>query len=377
MKLRDDLAAQLPQLRDEDLQRFCSFYERFAPLLPRIATGLYDRLGAADQARFLLWMLKRWAKIDLVNAVERGLYDGTLERARTEERPLVSLAGKEYRLRDLASQGADFKLLGYDWFLGVHDVLYDQYQNDKVKLAPGDVIIDAGAFIGDTAVFFHHRLGGRCQIHSFELLDENLALLLHNLERNGVGDTQIVVNKLALADRSGDEIVVADGNTQGATSIFGKSGAGDRVVTVTLDEYVVRMNLPRVDFIKMDIEGAEVMALKGARQTIAHFKPRLAICLYHQWDDVVTVPQAIHATGVAYDFHFKWVQLRDGWEAVLLATPSADVTARPAPPVPAATPDPLADTLAVFCKAYLKKWNQADALWKEKRQAERGAAVQA
>ena len=377
MKLRDDLAAQLPQLRDEDLQRFCSFYERYAPLLPRIATGLYDRLGAADQARFLLWMLKRWAKIDLVNAVERRLYDGTLEHARTEERPLVSLGGKEYRLRDLASQGADFKLLGYDWFLGVHDVLYDQYQNDKVKLAPGDVIIDAGAFIGDTAVFFHHRLGGRCQIHSFELLDENLALLLHNLERNGVGDTQIVVNKLALADRSGDEIVVADGNTQGATSIFGKSGAGDRVVTVTLDEYVVRMNLPRVDFIKMDIEGAEVMALKGARQTIAHFKPRLAICLYHQWDDVVTVPQAIHATGVAYDFHFKWVQLRDGWEAVLLATPSADVTARPAPPVPAATTDPLADTLAVFCKAYLKKWNQADALWKEKRQAERGAAVQA
>ena len=87
MKLRDDLAAILPQLRDEDLQRFCSFYERYAPLLPRIASGLYDRLCAADQARFVLWMLKRWARIDLVNAVERGLYDSTLERARTEERP--------------------------------------------------------------------------------------------------------------------------------------------------------------------------------------------------------------------------------------------------------------------------------------------------
>ena len=87
MKLRDDLAALLPQLRDEDLPRFCSFYERYAPLLPRIASGLYDRLAAAEQARFLLWMLKRWAKIDLVNPVERGLYDSTLERARLEERP--------------------------------------------------------------------------------------------------------------------------------------------------------------------------------------------------------------------------------------------------------------------------------------------------
>lgn len=377
MKLRVDLAALLPQLRDEDLPRFCSFYERYAPLLPRIASGLYDRLGAAEQARFLLWMLKRWARIDLVNPVERGLYDSTLERARLEERPSIALGGKDYRLRDLASQGADIQLLGYEWFLGVHDVLYDQYQNDKVRLAPDDVVIDAGAFIGDTAVFFHHRLGGRCQIHSFELLDENLALLLHNLERNGVPDDRIVVNKLALADRSGDEIVVADGASQGATSMFGKAGGGERVVTVTLDEYVQRMCLPRVDFIKMDIEGAEVMALKGARHTIAHFKPRLAICLYHQWDDVVTVPQAIHATGVAYDFSFKWVQLRDGWEAVLLATPAAEVSARPAPPLPAAATDPLADTLAVFCKAYLKKWNQADALWKEKRQAERGAAVPA
>ena len=377
MKLRVDLAALLPQLRDEDLPRFCSFYERYAPLLPRIASGLYDRLGAAEQARFLLWMLKRWARIDLVNPVERGLYDSTLERARLEERPSIALGGKDYRLRDLASQGADIQLLGYEWFLGVHDVLYDQYQNDKVRLAPDDVVIDAGAFIGDTAVFFHHRLGGRCQIHSFELLDENLALLLHNLERNGVPDDRIVVNKLALADRSGDEIVVADGASQGATSMFGKAGGGERVVTVTLDEYVQRMCLPRVDFIKMDIEGAEVMALKGARHTIAHFKPRLAICLYHQWDDVVTVPQAIHATGVAYDFSFKWVQLRDGWEAVLLATPAAEVSARPAPPLPAAATDPLAYTLAVFCKAYLKKWNQADALWKEKRQAERGAAVPA
>ena len=49
-----------------------------------------------------------------------------------------------------------------------------------MKLAPGDVIVDAGAFIGDTAVFFHHKLAGRCQVHSFELLDENLALLVHN-----------------------------------------------------------------------------------------------------------------------------------------------------------------------------------------------------
>jgi len=373
MKLRNDLAALLTRLREEDLQRFCAFYDKYAPHLPAIASGLYDRLSAADQSRFLLWMLKRWAKIDLVNPVERGLYLATVDRVKNEARSEVLLDGRPYRLRDFASQGHDFKLLGYDWVLGVHDVEYNQYEQGDVKLLPGDVIVDAGAFIGDTAVYFHHKLGGRCQIHSFELLDENLALLLHNLERNGVRDDQIVVNKLALADRSGDEIVVADGASQGATSIFGRAGQGDRVQTVTLDEYVVRLALPRVDFIKMDIEGAEAMALAGARQTIAHFRPRLAICLYHKWDDVVTVPAAIHATGVNYRFTFKWVQLTDGWEAVLLATPADDATAvRPAPASAEGT-DVLADTLAVLTRAYTKKWNQADQLWRERRLAQQAA----
>ncbi len=368
MKLRHDLAALLPRMNDEDIHKFCVFHERYAPHLPAIASGLYDRLGAADQARFLTWFLKRWAKIDLVNAVERGLYAATIERAKGEERPEVMLDGTAYRLRDFRSQGYDFRLLGYDWFLGVHDVQYNQYEQGEVTLSPDDVVIDAGAFIGDTAVFFHHKLGGRCRIHSFELLDENLALLMHNIERNGVADECIVVNKLALTDRTGDEIVISPGGSQGATSIFGKNTQGERIQTVTLDDYVVLSGLERVDFIKMDIEGSEAMALAGARQTIRHFRPKLAICLYHKWDDVFTLPQLIHATGVDYAFTFKWVQLSDGWEAVLLATPAARGAVEPGPPTPAAgaAADPLADALDVLTRAYLKKWGQADALWREK-----------
>jgi FkbM family methyltransferase len=377
MKLRHDLAALLPQLADADIHKFCLFHEKYAPHLERIATGLYDRLDRADQARFLHWFLKRWAKIDLVNGVERGLYTSTIARVKGEERAKVECNGRTYLLRDFRSQGYDFQLLGYDWFLGVHDIQYNQYEHGAVTLAPDDVIIDAGAFIGDTAVFFHHKLGGRCQIHSFELLDENLALLVHNLERNGVREEQVVLNKLALTDETGGEIVIAKGQSQGSTSIFGTNAQGDRIETITLDDYVVRMGLTRVDYIKMDIEGAEVPALLGARETIQHFRPRLAICLYHKWDDAFTIPQAIHATGVAYDFAFKWVQLADGWEAVLLASPAPQSVQRTAgahdrtssaasPAVPSY--DALPDALAVFCTAYLRKWGQADRLWREKQQ---------
>jgi FkbM family methyltransferase len=373
MKLRHDLAAVLPRLADADIYKFCQFYEKYASHLAAISSSLYDRLDAGDQARFILWFLKRWAKIDLVNGVERGLYDGVIQNVKGEARPEVPCNGKSYLLRDFTSQGYDFQLLGYDWFLGVHDIQYNQYEHGDVTLAPDDVIIDAGAFIGDTAVFFHHKLDGRCQIHSFELLDENLALMMHNLQRNGVGEEQIVLNKLALTDETGGELVIARGQSQGSTSIFGAGANGDRVETITMDDYVVRMGLARVDYIKMDIEGAEVMALTGARETIRHFEPKLAICLYHKWDDVFTIPQVILSTGVDYQFAFKWVQLSDGWEAVLLASPAhanpaASGTTSTMASSMAQSTDSLPDAMAAFCKAYIRKWGQADKLWREKTQ---------
>jgi FkbM family methyltransferase len=372
MKLRNDLAALLPRMRDDDLYKFCAFFEKYAPHLADIASGVYDRLSAADQSRFLLWFLKRWAKIDLVNPIERQLYETTIEALRTEERPVEELNGVPYRLRDMKSQGYDFKMLGYDWWLGAHDIRYGQYEQGDIQLAPGDVIIDAGAFIGDTGVYFHHKLGGDCQVHSFELLDENLALLVHNYERNGVRPgVDVVINKLALADKTGEEITIADGATQGSTSIFGKSPKGSRVQTITLDDYVMSLGLEKVDFIKMDIEGAELQALTGARETIRHFKPKLAICLYHKWNDAFTLPQAIHATGVDYSFTFKWVQLKDGWEAILLAIPTERATnpVRPSVEASATASDPVADTLATFTRAYARKFGQLETARRELRAA--------
>ena len=367
MKLLHDLAAVLSRLTDADIHKFCVFHEKYRPHFASISAELYDHLDAADQARFVVWFLKRWGKIDVINRDEAGLYLKKIQSVRDEPRPCETLNGTVYHLRDFASQGCDFKLLGYEWVLGVHDVYYNQYEHRNVTLAPGDVIIDAGAFIGDTAVLFRHKLGGHCEIHSFELLDENLALLQHNLERNGAvdGPGKVVINKIALTDVTGGEIVIAPGRSQGATSIFGQDAGGDRVGTVTLDDYVRQNNLPRVDFIKMDIEGAELPALHGARETIRRFKPRLAICLYHKWDDAITIPKFIRSLGVSYSFSFKWVQLIDGWEAVLLAA-SADGQHPPPAHDAAPSTDSLPATLGALTKAYLKKHAQADALWREK-----------
>ena len=61
----------------------------------------------------------------------------------------------------------------------------------------------------------------------------------------------------------------------------------------TIDDFVREKNIPKVDFIKMDIEGAELDALKGAINTIKTFKPKLAICIYHKPEHFYEIPTFI------------------------------------------------------------------------------------
>jgi UDP-3-O-acyl-N-acetylglucosamine deacetylase len=68
-----------------------------------------------------------------------------------------------------------------------------------------------------------------------------------------------------------------------------------KVPLTTIDKIVAELKLPRVDFIKMDVEGAEVPALHGANDTIQRFKPRMAIATEHKPDDEFTIPFTVRA----------------------------------------------------------------------------------
>ncbi|MBO9718291.1 MAG: FkbM family methyltransferase, partial [Pseudoxanthomonas sp.] len=317
--LLDDLTAAAGPLQVEDAERLQVLLDRYRPYASTISSLLYEKLPAAERGRFVVWLLKRWAGIDRVDPAELAAYRADAARIAAEPREAVHVDGRSYTVQDLRSQGHDFRLATYEWVLSIDDILYDQYQAEGFRVRPGDVVIDAGGFVGDTAALFCAKTGGDCRVHAFELLDENIALFEHNNTLNGIAD-RVVVNRLALSDRSGDEVVIRQARLQGATSIGG-DGPGDRIATITLDDYVAQRGLERVDLIKMDIEGSELPALNGAMRTIRRFRPKLALCLYHKWDDVLTIPRFIAATGVEYRYNFKWVELIHGWEAVLLASP--------------------------------------------------------
>ena len=74
---------------------------------------------------------------------------------------------------------------------------------------------------------------------------------------------------------------------------------------ISIDEYVESKNLPRIDFIKLDIEGSELDTLKGGAISIAKWKPRLAISAYHKPEDVYTLAQFLKKIRPDYEFAFR------------------------------------------------------------------------
>jgi FkbM family methyltransferase len=174
--------------------------------------------------------------------------------------------------------------------------------NERVLRPPaGAVVIDAGACWGDTALYFADLVSGASggKVYSFEFSPDSLAVLERNLERNRALAERIEVVEHALWDRSGEEL-----SFQALGQLTTLQHGGELVVrTVTLDDFVDQAGIDQVDWVKMDIEGAELPALRGAEQTLRRHRPTLAIAAYHRADDLVSIPAWISALELGYELH--------------------------------------------------------------------------
>jgi FkbM family methyltransferase len=191
-----------------------------------------------------------------------------------------------------------------------------RYQCDDslVEVQGGDVVIDAGVGWGDTTIYLaalaNQEPGGH--IYAFDILDEGLNALLEQCRLNP--ETRNVTPVLkALSDKDGKHVNISS-PSPGARIVTEET---DRTAeTITIDTFAEQNNLKEVNFIKMDIEGAEVPALTGASKTIKMYKPRLAISVYHKWDDLLVIPQLIHGIRDDYCYYLDCAT-GFGGEAVL------------------------------------------------------------
>lgn len=162
---------------------------------------------------------------------------------------------------------------------------YTGPNGESILVNKGDVVIDAGAWIGDFSAYASKK---GAHAYAFEASSANVKELQKTVEYNKGNGGSITIVPLGLGDTKGtlefyenEERDNTGGNSFGITSGNGTTTAE----MTTLDAWVKENNISKVDFIKADIEGYERNLLRGAQEVLRTLKPTLSICTYHLPDD--------------------------------------------------------------------------------------------
>ncbi len=177
------------------------------------------------------------------------------------------------------------------------------FAEDIIKLSQHEVFVDCGAFTGDTLEIFAELVESFDRYYLCEPNDNNVTAINSVIlkVRNkgeavhipvGVSDKK---GKAYFCDLLGSGSMIEEVNSE--------ENAGSYIELDSIDNIVADKDT--VTFIKMDIEGAEMSALCGAKDIIKRDKPKLAICVYHKREDLITIPQYIKELVPEYKLYLR------------------------------------------------------------------------
>ena len=171
----------------------------------------------------------------------------------------------------------------------------DQYfVNDIIDVTDEEIFVDCGAYNGDTIKSYIKHFGNKYKrIIAFEADGMNYEYLKKRIRKD-----RIVFFNNAVWDKE-EELCFSEDGSPG--SMIDNSG---KVVVkaVSLDSIA---ECQEATFIKMDVEGAEKNALKGARKIIERNHPKLAICIYHSDQDMLEIPKWIYQNFDGYKLYIR------------------------------------------------------------------------
>lgn len=192
-----------------------------------------------------------------------------------------------------------------------------EYKHPVIRPAPGDTMIDGGVsdMVG-AQVHFAEAVGRTGAIFGFE----PIAWMAEKAASQLAIFPQYHLTAAGLAEKDGQAEF-----TDLRDSSFLGAAKGANVVKCDLrsiDSFAREKNIGPVQCIKLDIEGAELSALKGARETILADRPKLIICLYHKPEDLYEIP--LYIRSLAPDYRFQIAHSSAGFtDTILYAAPEA------------------------------------------------------
>lgn len=173
----------------------------------------------------------------------------------------------------------------------------DYYDCDVLQGEENEVFVDLGAYTGDSIEDYIKTYGKYKKIYGYEMTPTTFEILKQNTRiYNNIECRQKAIGekmgKIYIKSVSAEELSSNKVNNQGNVAIE----------MVSLDEDITE----KITFIKMDIEGAEQAALKGAKNHIQFSKPKLAVCTYHNNEDIWKIPQMIYEMNPEYKFYMRY-----------------------------------------------------------------------
>lgn len=185
-------------------------------------------------------------------------------------------------IRNVSRNGVNYSLdmsCMMQWY-----VFWDFKSNDREKLyslvQKEDIIFDVGTNIGETLLNFARLTGSEGFVYGFEPDEENYSNVQRNISLNTFKNVHVFKN--AVSDKKEQvKLYCIDPHNRGRNRILEHGNdTGDKFVmleTTTIDEVVNSNGIQKIDLIKIDIEGYEMHALKGAEETLRRLRPKLFI----------------------------------------------------------------------------------------------------
>lgn len=239
-----------------------------------------------------------WGSLDTAN----GNYELLYNRAAAFHDHWMDFSWLYGRLQDYRSKTVFYKILE-NWFSYTNlepireKAFCDYFDLDIMQCDENEVIVDLGAYIGDTVIHYINTYGLEQyrKFYCYEMTTSTFVTLQTNLRQY----KNIDYRKKAVADKSGT-LYITENSDVSANSI--SENGTIAIPTVTIDEDITEP----VTLIKMDIEGAEQKALLGCKNHIIQDKPKLAISVYHNNEDLWKIARMVEDMCPGYRFYMRY-----------------------------------------------------------------------
>lgn len=208
----------------------------------------------------------------------------------------------------------------YNEAVFVHEYGLKYLDDNVIKYISNKDFLDVGAFIGDSSILFEKKYNAR-SVFAYEPVSYSQKLLERTLDGNKSEVTHLVKKGIGDSHKFLDIFIDVD---LLSSSSMNKELIGERNIKETIEITTIDAECKNrvVGLIKMDIEGSELSAIKGARETISRDKPVMLVSMYHTGRDFFEIPPLLKSYVSSYQFRFLDIGITSPlFEKILVAYP--------------------------------------------------------